>query len=230
VSNAPVEPPDDAPVDELRERLLTAAAAVFARQGYDGTKIMDIVRESGLSTGAVYGRFKSKNDLLREAVVTRAANVTSIYELGDRRVADLITAWGTNITEPLTDLEAMRIEAYVTARREPEVRDAIGVAYEAWERSMLSYVDDALRDGTLAEGIDPAHVIFFLRVFTLGMLVHRGAGVPVPDPAGWAGFLGRLIGSFGSPTAPADVTDSPSHRDSDSNAETEADGPAEGDE
>jgi AcrR family transcriptional regulator len=229
VSDAQAEPPDESPpVDELRERLLTAAAAVFARRGYDGTKIVDIVRESGLSTGAVYGRFRSKNDLLREAVVTRAAGVTNVYEVGDGRVADLITAWGTNITEPLTDLEAMRIEAYVTARREPEVRDAIGVAHQAWERSMRSYVDDARRDGTLGEGIDPAHVIFFLRVFTLGMLVHRGAGVPVPDPAGWAGFLRRLIGSFGAPTAPADAAGS--HRDSDSDAETEARGPAEGDE
>ncbi len=84
MSEVPADPPDDAPVDELRERLLTAAAAVFARQGYDGTKIMDIVRESGLSTGAVYGRFKSKNDLLREAVVTRAANVTTALRRGRR--------------------------------------------------------------------------------------------------------------------------------------------------
>ena len=60
--------------DELRERPLRAAAAVFARQGYDGTKIMDVVRESGLSTGAVYGRFRSKNDLLREAIVTRSSS------------------------------------------------------------------------------------------------------------------------------------------------------------
>ena len=66
-----------APADQLREQLLRAAAAVFARQGYDGTKIMDIVRESGLSTGAVYGRFRSKNDLLREAIVTRSSSAAS---------------------------------------------------------------------------------------------------------------------------------------------------------
>lgn len=222
MSDAPAEPPEDVPpVDELRERLVTAAAAVFARQGYEGTKIMDIVRESGLSTGAVYGRFKSKNDLLREAVVTRATNTADFYPVGEGRVADLITGWGSNITEPLTDIEAMRIEAYVTARRVPEVRDAIGAAYEAWERSILWYLDDARRDGTLAEGIDPAHVIFFLRVFTLGMLVHRGAGVPVPDPAGWVGFLGRLIGSFGAPGAPA--TDSASASDSQTNELAEGD-------
>jgi AcrR family transcriptional regulator len=50
------ERPDD-PDDPVRSRLLAAAARVFARQGYEGTKIMDVVREAGLSTGAVYGRF-----------------------------------------------------------------------------------------------------------------------------------------------------------------------------
>src|SRR5690348_145367 len=54
---------DDGVDHPIRVRLLDAAARVFARQGYEGTKIMDIVRESGLSTGAVYGRFRSKNDL-----------------------------------------------------------------------------------------------------------------------------------------------------------------------
>ena len=52
--------------DELREQQPARCRAVFARQGYEGTKIADIVREAGLSTGAVYGRFRSKNDLLRE--------------------------------------------------------------------------------------------------------------------------------------------------------------------
>ena len=59
--------PRPPPPDERGEGVGGAGAAVFARQGYDGTKIMDVVRESGLSTGAVYGRFRSKNDLLREA-------------------------------------------------------------------------------------------------------------------------------------------------------------------
>ena len=47
-------------------------AAMFASKGYSGIKIMDIVREAGLSAGAVYGRFKSKNDLLSEAVVSHS--------------------------------------------------------------------------------------------------------------------------------------------------------------
>jgi AcrR family transcriptional regulator len=58
---------------------------VFARKGYAGTKIQDIVREAGLSTGAIYGRFGSKNDLLREAVVRRTTRAVRLGDTSARR-------------------------------------------------------------------------------------------------------------------------------------------------
>ena len=39
--------------DPLRGQLLDAAAQVSASKGYFGTKIMDIVKSAGLSSGAV---------------------------------------------------------------------------------------------------------------------------------------------------------------------------------
>ncbi len=106
--------------DELREQLLDAASRVFARQGYEGTRIADIVREAGLSTGAVYGRFRSKNDLLREAVIGHASfNVGALD--GVERVADMLQRSASRFDAPLTLDEAVRLEAHVAARREPEV-------------------------------------------------------------------------------------------------------------
>src|SRR6476646_5935317 len=57
--------------DPLRAQLLDAAARVFAEKGYFGARIVDIVRAAGLSSGAVYGRFDSKDELLMEAVLSR---------------------------------------------------------------------------------------------------------------------------------------------------------------
>ena len=137
--------------DQLREQLLRAAAAVFARQGYDGTKIMDIVRESGLSTGAVYGRFRSKNDLLREAIVTRSSSAARLGADGIDRVADLIAAGVAHPDRPLGDAEALRLEAYVTARREPEVAQALAEANTAFRERMAPLAVAARRDGTVDE-------------------------------------------------------------------------------
>ncbi|MGH9047753.1 MAG: TetR/AcrR family transcriptional regulator, partial [Acidimicrobiales bacterium] len=55
-----VDTAPQAELDPLRERLLDAAAHVFAQKGYSGTRILDVVAAAGLSTGAVYGRFGSK--------------------------------------------------------------------------------------------------------------------------------------------------------------------------
>ena len=48
---------------EVRERIVSAALRVFGERGYHGSTIADVVRESGLSVGAIYTYFKGKDDL-----------------------------------------------------------------------------------------------------------------------------------------------------------------------
>lgn len=186
--------------DALREQLLDAAARVFARQGYSGTKILDVVREAGLSTGAVYGRFKSKNDLLREAVIRRTAGVARLGAEGISRVADLITRGASLHEEPLSDAEAVRLEAFVAARREPEVAAALHDAQAQWREAVQPLVDAALADGTVADGVDPEAVLYFVRTMHLGLLLQRGAGIPAPDAASWEHLITRIVASFGGPS------------------------------
>src|SRR5438477_6550060 len=51
-----------------RERILAAAAEVFAERGYEGAAVSDIARRAGFTTGAIYGRFRDKAELLLEVV------------------------------------------------------------------------------------------------------------------------------------------------------------------
>jgi AcrR family transcriptional regulator len=48
---------------EVRERIVSAALRVFGERGFHGATIADVVRESGLSVGAIYTYFKGKDDL-----------------------------------------------------------------------------------------------------------------------------------------------------------------------
>ncbi|HET6531713.1 MAG TPA: TetR/AcrR family transcriptional regulator [Actinoplanes sp.] len=47
-----------------REQILVAARACFLRHGIHSTSMQDLIREAGLSVGAVYRYFKSKNDII----------------------------------------------------------------------------------------------------------------------------------------------------------------------
>ena len=56
--------------DERQEQILTAAAAVIVRLGYDKTTMSDIADEAGVSRGTVYLYFKGKDELF-EALLYR---------------------------------------------------------------------------------------------------------------------------------------------------------------
>ena len=183
--------------DPLREQLLEAAARVFARQGYAGTKIQDIVREAGLSTGAVYGRFRSKDELLREAVVRRTGRSAYLRVGPGHRVAELIERGAALSDAPLSDDEAVRLEALVTARREPEVAAAFHEAQSRWRTAVQPLIDAALADGTVAADVDVEAVLHFVRTMHLGLLLQRAAGIAGPEPSAWDDLVRRIVASFG---------------------------------
>lgn len=54
------------PVDSLPERLVGAAAQLFAEKGYENTSVQEIVTAAGVSKGAMYHYFAAKDDLLHE--------------------------------------------------------------------------------------------------------------------------------------------------------------------
>lgn len=194
----PAPPESPATADPLRDQLLDAAARVFARQGYEGTRIQDIVAEAGLSTGAVYGRFRSKNELLREAVISRSVPQMRFSAAGVTKVADLITRMAAVDRSDLTDGEALLLETYVTSRREPEVAAALAEAEGRWRDAVAGLVEAAQADGTVAEGVDVDAVLFLVRVVRLGLLLHRGSGLGRPDQVGWETLLERVVRSFGT--------------------------------
>jgi TetR/AcrR family transcriptional regulator, transcriptional repressor for nem operon len=48
---------------ETRERILASSAQLFNRQGYAGSSLADIMRETGLEKGGIYNHFSSKEQL-----------------------------------------------------------------------------------------------------------------------------------------------------------------------
>lgn len=56
--------------EEREQRILNAATDLFIHYGYDKTTVSDIAREAGISKGAIYLHYQSKDDLL-EALIIR---------------------------------------------------------------------------------------------------------------------------------------------------------------
>ena len=54
--------------EQTVEKILDAAAALFAEKGYQSTTLQDIIDATGLSKGAVYHHFRSKEEIARKVV------------------------------------------------------------------------------------------------------------------------------------------------------------------
>lgn len=62
--------PKPADIEQREAAILDAAATLFVRYGFDKTSVADIAREAGISKGAIYLHFASK-DALFEALLLR---------------------------------------------------------------------------------------------------------------------------------------------------------------
>ncbi|UYQ62641.1 ScbR family autoregulator-binding transcription factor [Streptomyces peucetius] len=61
--------------ERTREALLRAAAETFDESGYAGAGLNRILARAGVTTGAMYFHFKSKEDLARAVIVEQAAEL-----------------------------------------------------------------------------------------------------------------------------------------------------------
>ncbi|MCB0198119.1 MAG: helix-turn-helix transcriptional regulator, partial [Anaerolineae bacterium] len=55
--------------EERKHRILDAAAELFIHYGYDKTTVSDIAREAGVSKGAIYLHFASKDELFEGLLI-----------------------------------------------------------------------------------------------------------------------------------------------------------------
>jgi AcrR family transcriptional regulator len=121
-----------------RHQIVEAALRCFARDGFHRTSMRDVIRESGLSAGAVYSYFPSKAELVAAAVepvldtlrtalddvlaAPEPAAPTVVAGLLLQRVAPVITGGEVDLTR-------VAVTAWGEALRDPDVGALAGRAY-----------------------------------------------------------------------------------------------------
>lgn len=67
-------------VEARRMQILGAFCSCLAEKGFHQTTIRDICREAGLSTGAVYGQFASKDEMLEALAELGRSSTRGLFE------------------------------------------------------------------------------------------------------------------------------------------------------
>lgn len=71
-------------LDARRRQILDGAARCFARNGFHGTSMQDVLKEVGLSAGAVYRYFPGKEDIIAAITDGAFASIRGAFEEATR--------------------------------------------------------------------------------------------------------------------------------------------------
>jgi AcrR family transcriptional regulator len=177
-----------------RQRLLRAAADVFARRGYAGTRVAEIAEAAGLSNGALYAYFGSKSELLVSAL--RAHGRRMLHDLAaahpTRSVPEQLLQTGRSLhlrREPDDDLA---LEGLIAARRDEQVAAQMRGFIREQADWLAALVLDAQTRGELDPALDPSAVAHFCISLAAGTALVNPDLNDVDDEE-WAALVARLL-------------------------------------
>jgi AcrR family transcriptional regulator len=193
--------------DPTRDRLVAAAADVFAEKGYDRAGVQEIARRAGFTTGAIYGRFRGKAELLLAAIEAQSDDEFDQLFAENRfegKATDIITTVGSHlVTEDFDNGQALLLEAFVAARRDPEVAVMLRRAVEHVADEMTELIEEAKRTGAIDASIDTLAVVRFCHAVGLGFLLFGAIDLPRPEAGPWEDLIGLLIRAVEAGSVPA---------------------------
>jgi AcrR family transcriptional regulator len=189
---------------ETRERLLWAAADIFAERGYDGTRVADIAAAAGLSNGALYAHFASKAELLVGALRAHGRRLLADLFAADpsQSITDLLLVAGRWLPRRCDARGYLIVEALVAARRDQDVarpmREYMGERAD-WLAGLMRA---AQAGGELDPSISPDALAHFC------LLLAMGSALVTPDlhavgDQEWAALLTRLVTALAPAGLPA---------------------------
>ena len=176
--------------DQRREQMLRAALDVIQERGYPDSRIADVAERAGTSPALVIYYFKTKDQLLTEAI---RFSEDTWYEAGTARLAAIPTAAGRleelvamsflpeADSEPQTSW-VLWLDLWAQAVRHPEVASVRQKFDERWRQTVCSLVAEGQEEGEFGP-VDPVDFAVLFSALLDGLAVQIALGDPSVDAA-----------------------------------------------
>ncbi|KAB1145355.1 TetR/AcrR family transcriptional regulator [Streptomyces luteolifulvus] len=180
-------------LDARRRQILDAAALCFARNGFHATSMQDVLKEAGLSAGAVYRYFSGKEELIAAIVAEVLGQVRAAFEEAAQQSPppppDLLVA--SVLGRTLAARESLKvdgepafprlvIQVWTETLRNSELaavlRDGYGAVRQAWARVAEAYQEA----GMMRADVPPDDVARTMIAAVLGFLAQQSLFGPTP--------------------------------------------------
>jgi AcrR family transcriptional regulator len=190
--------------DARRRQVLDAARRCFARAGFHTTSMQDVFAESGLSAGAVYGYFASKDDLVAAIVEEVLAEVVAALDVVTESVPlPPLQAVAGRLLHALDDgahgggahggeLARLAVQVWAEAGRNEELSARLAGYYREMHDRFAALVRHYQAVGAVDPAADPHHVAQVLTALGPAFLSQRALLGDVSAASFTAGVAGLL--------------------------------------
>jgi len=160
-----------------RERVLDGARRCFAKYGYEGATVVRLEQEIGMSRGAIFNWFPSKEELFIALAARDNARLLHLFaEEGLEAILDALLR-----DDP--DWLAVYLEFGRRLRTDEELRERWKTIApdDARERSR-GWIEAAQSEGRMRSDVSAQEIAQFLGVILDGIAVQRALGFDAPSP------------------------------------------------
>ncbi|WP_344656123.1 TetR/AcrR family transcriptional regulator [Catenulispora subtropica] len=162
-----------------REQILTAAQKCFARKGFHASSMNDVFAEAGLSAGAVYSYFKSKDEIIA-GMADRAVGLVQPFfdavlaEEPTPPLTEVVRRFAQLLQELSEGPMSVAPQVWAAATYDPGLTPAVASNMQRMREFWIELASRERKAGRLAPDADPTAVGSVLFTMVPGFLLgHR---------------------------------------------------------
>jgi AcrR family transcriptional regulator len=148
--------------EERRQQILDAALRCFSRDGFHATTTADIVRESGLSQGALYLYFATKDDIVVALADDRHEGEVFLNALAKSEqdpvqgLMLLVELYGRGVDDPRrAEMRRVGIQGWSEALRNPRIHASVVEGLSAVRAAIAELIARGQATGQIRPEIEP---------------------------------------------------------------------------
>ncbi|MGA2385948.1 MAG: TetR/AcrR family transcriptional regulator [Candidatus Bathyarchaeia archaeon] len=166
--------------EEARCKIVKAARVVFAQKGYHEATMDDIAKEVGVSKGALYSYFESKEDILKEISLQSHQTLRdTLRETGKfTNLEAVLEQVYTAITEKYKGNLHTHFEIIALSSHDPKIRQIVREEYQKDIEAVEAFVEEKKKQGAIRTDVDARVLSELFTALYMGTLAKLVIGFP----------------------------------------------------